>query len=1124
MALVGAIVAVLLAVFAFSLVVQPLLPSITGKGFGFVHSVDRKQSSKAAFLLHRDIQALYDHIAKRQRYWASRPRVPTSSPIMAAFYPPWQETALSSLRANADKLSHVMPEWVHLSRDGGGLDFRDWDPNLTPHNLDVVNIARRHGLKLCPILSNAEEGVFDAKRVDILIRSPNAQTKIIEDLTRWLTSERMDGLNLDFENLSASQWRGLLPFIKRLGWRLAVGGLEFSIDIEANRDLDWLKGAAVLCDYMVLMAYDEHESLGKSGPIASIGWFEKTVSSIQRAVPPEKLVLGMGSYAYDWAANGHEAESLSYQDALVLAKEARDDLPVREVVQFDPYSLNSKFDYVDDKGVAHQVWILDGPSAYDQWLVGSKSSVRGAAVWALGTEDPSIWQFLDRSRLRNPPDPSVLLKIDFPYEVDFQGEGEILQVVAEPGKGERRFSFDHESGLITGVQYLRIPSSYVIQRSGRRAKTVALTFDDGPSGEYSDQVLDVLKEFGVRATFFVIGENAQRFPSLVRRMFAEGHDIGSHSFTHPNMGSIGERRCELELNATQRAIQSILGRSTILFRPPYNADAEPVSGEEVKPIDIASQLGYKTVGELIDPQDWMLSGTAGRTPKARGPEIAKQVIANVHAGIGNVVLLHDGGGDRRATIEALHTIIPRLKTEGYRFATASELMGMTRFQTMPPLTGKDLILLGIDRIVFEVAFTFESFLATAFFVAIALGIGRGAVHIVLALVAGRKQLNQPQAANGEPPTILIAAFNEEGVIHRTISSVLRSTWPIGEIIVVDDGSTDATYETVRIAFEHDERVAIIRQENSGKASALNRALESAHGSILVCIDADTQLDGEAIGRLVRHFENPKVGAVAGNVKVGNRRNVLTRWQALEYITSQNLDRRAYSLMNGITVVPGAIGAWRKKAVTAAGGYMSDTMAEDMDLTWRLRDDGWLIENEPEAIAYTEAPETWRGFFKQRFRWTYGTLQCLAKHIGAFGRGGWFGWVVLPTLWLFQVIFQLLAPLVDLQILYTLYQTGALWMAADKQQKDWQPLVLASQQLSWVIVLYAIFFSVEFVSSFIAIQFDREDKRLLWSLFWQRFLYRQVLYLVVLKSVFTASSGLRTVWGKIERTGKVQLRS
>ena len=151
------------------------------------------------------------------------------------------------------------------------------------------------------------------------------------------------------------------------------------------------------------------------------------------------------------------------------------------------------------------------------------------------------------------------------------------------------------------------------------------------------------------------------------------------------------------------------------------------------------------------------------------------------------------------------------------------------------------------------------------------------------------------------------------------------------------------------------------------------------------------------------------------MKVGNRVNILTRWQSLEYITSQNLDRRAYAYLNAMTVVPGAVGAWRKSAVVAAGGYLRDTMAEDMELTYRLRRDGWRITADPETVGCTEAPATLRMFFRQRFRWTYGTLQCLWKHRGALFRYGWFGWVAIPAVWLFQVFFQALGPLVDLKL-------------------------------------------------------------------------------------------------------------
>jgi cellulose synthase/poly-beta-1,6-N-acetylglucosamine synthase-like glycosyltransferase/spore germination protein YaaH/peptidoglycan/xylan/chitin deacetylase (PgdA/CDA1 family) len=1112
-------------------IVTPLLPGMPGITTAIKRSLrpavhlPRHQTRMQQFLLRAAREKLLAQIAHDREPKRGVARPPVKGPgIVAAFYAPWQETGLHSLRANASRMTHVMPAWVHLREDASGLEFRDWDPILTPHNIDVLEIAHTNNLNIVPVFSNAQQGEFDPARVHKFLLDPQLQARIILQLRNWCIANKFQGINVDFENLPENDYAQLLPFLQRLRFAFAPARLVVSIDLEAHRPEIW-KGAAQLCDFVVVMAYDEHSSGSAPGPIASIPWFRSVIQRAVRTIPREKLVVGLANYAYDWTKGEQWADPITYQTALIRAQEFRVGEKPEDIVDFDPDALNPTFWYVDDENKEHEVWMLDAITAANQWMIAQNYGANGVAVWVLGSTDPSAWTFIHRDRLNQPPNMGVLRDVSYPYDVEFVGDGEILHVDANPTKGSRTLEVDPGTGIVLDEQYHTFPTSFVIGRSGYKPNTIALTIDDGPADPYTAQMLDELKKANVKATFFLIGENAERYPNLLQRIWNEGHEVGNHSFTHPNFGAISPERARLELNATQRVFQSRLHRSTLLFRPPYNADAEPTSVEEVTPVVIASAANYITVGEFIDPQDWNVNERLpnGSVVHRTANEMLQSVLNQLGTEHGSSILLHDGGGDRAETVKLIPMLVTELTKRGYRFVTVSELINATRDEINPPVTRSDTFMLANDRVVFEAIYLTELFLSIAFVSAIVLGTLR-VIFVSILAVLGRRKEKRLQFDDTFAPSVsvVIAAYNEEKVISRTIAGVLASEYAGAlDVTIIDDGSKDDTFGEVQRRFGDDPRVRFVRQENAGKASALNRGIAQATADIIIALDADTIFLKDTIAKLVRRFADPLVGAVAGNVKVGNRINPLTYWQAIEYITSQNLDRRAYSFINSVSVVPGAVGAWRREAVLQAGGYTTDTMAEDMDLTWRIRRIGWRIDTETEAIGYTEAPDSFRSLFKQRFRWAFGTLQSLWKHRRAIGRYGWFGRVMLPSLWLFQIFYQALSPLVDLEILWTL---GGVVQAVARGRltHDWQPLPQAMTSLYSVAFMYAFFFVVELIGAAIAFKLDREDGKMLVWLFWQRFLYRQLMYAVLLKSLKAAASGIRTGWGKLERKGTVEL--
>jgi cellulose synthase/poly-beta-1,6-N-acetylglucosamine synthase-like glycosyltransferase len=476
-------------------------------------------------------------------------------------------------------------------------------------------------------------------------------------------------------------------------------------------------------------------------------------------------------------------------------------------------------------------------------------------------------------------------------------------------------------------------------------------------------------------------------------------------------------------------------------------------------------------------------------------------------------MFHDGGGDRSHTLAALPRVIDGLRAAGYQIVPVSELVGQSRAQVMPEVTGRELWAARADSFIFGLMFFARVGIGTIFILGILLVSGRAIIIGLLALI------EKMRAGPGDHPefrplvSVLIPAYNEEEVIVRTVTSALAADYPNTEIIVINDGSTDRTGELLQENFGENPRVHIIHQVNGGKPSALARGLENSTGKIVVTIDADTHIDGKAISKLVRNFIDPQIGAVAGNVKVGNRTRWLTRWQALEYITSQNMEKRAFDLLNCIPVVPGAIGAWRVEAITAAGGFTNETVAEDTDLTIAIRRAGWRISYDEEAIGYTQAPETASALMRQRFRWTFGTLQSVYKHRDTIGRWkyGTLGWIALPNIFIFQLLLPLFSPAIDLLFLMSL----ALW-GLSQFHISAIPQLWTAQDMELSVIFFLGFMLIDLIACAIAFALEKhEDWSLLLPLVLQRFYYRQMMYIVLFRALTQAVKGRPVGWRGVE---------
>ncbi len=635
----------------------------------------------------------------------------------------------------------------------------------------------------------------------------------------------------------------------------------------------------------------------------------------------------------------------------------------------------------------------------------------------------------------------------------------------------------------------------VIDTRGGRAETlsvpdrhVVLTFDDGPDPVWTPKVLDVLKKHDAHAVFFVTGTMTSRYPDLVRRMVDEGHEVGLHTFNHPDLALQSKNRIDWELSQNQLAITGAAGIRTSLFRPPYSSQSAAMDNNTWPVTQYIGDRGYITVVNTHDTEDWAKPGV---------DEIIRRAIPE--RGEGGIVLMHDSGGERHQTVQALDRMLPDLKRKGYEFDNLTEALEAPSAHT--PVTGVELwkgkawvfLVQASDNItgVLVVGLAIIGFLVIARFV----------LMLVLSAIHARKVRRRGFAWGPpitEPVSVLVPAYNEAKCIENTVRSLVASDHPV-EVIVIDDGSSDGTARIVESLGLPGVRV--VRQLNAGKPAALNRGVANARYDIIVMMDGDTVFEPTTVRELVQPFGDPRVGAVAGNAKVGNKDKLIGAWQHIEYVMGFNLDRRMYDVMQCMPTIPGAVGAFRRSALERVGGMSDDTLAEDTDITMAIHRDGWKVVYAENARAWTEAPESVQQLWSQRYRWSYGTMQAIWKHRRALierGPSGRFGRIGLPLVSLFMVLAPLLAPLIDVFLIY-----GLIFGPTGKTILAWFA----------VLALQAACAAYSFV-------LDKEKFTPLLSLPLQQILYRQLMYVVLLQSWITALTGGRLRWQKLRRKGGV----
>lgn len=1007
-----------------------------------------------------------------------------------AFLPIAQEWSHLSLDDSCGAIDVLMPDWLTVEQTAGGFEVKTVEQDTreavnqylakAPMRPDLMPVARFDTLQT-------------PQQLVLSLSSADAQTRIASGLAQAAQGLGARGVCLQFDGLAGRESRALGRFLQVFAETLAAAGLQSCAVLGVDQNI-WNTGTLPdRLDFVVLKVFQEPWTGSVPAPLAPDGWFRDTVQAAMAAIGPDRLIVAMGNYAADWVSGEPYPRILPFAQAMAQISRGGGKL------SFSKTAGNSFSRFRDAEGRAHTVWMLDAASTYNQLHALNDVGVRNSAIWAMGLEDPGVWKVLNAD-LRSGVRPADLLsELWLEDYVDYHGTGPFLKVESLSRPGRRMFDVDTATGKIVDQRYQAMPIPYTVERFGQpETNRLVLTFDDGPNPDFTTPILDTLQQTGTPATFFVVGTSMMQAPDLVRRMVREGHEIGVHTFSHPRMDLVSHSRFEMELTAFHSLLAGVAERDTLLYREPFLRRGGPIDGRRAKSLAMAQSRGYIIAGMDIVPKDW-----EGWTTD----KIVNHVITEVEAGTGNVILLHDGGQDRAQTVAAVPIIIRELRARGYEFTTMADVLGLDQASLMPTVTG---VKPAFDRVSFSAMSFLGDAVFTVFWLVLAIGVLRSATLLILAAL--RRPHRTLSVGYHPSVTVVIPAYNEGSVIDDCIESVLNSQYPDIQVAVVDDGSQDDTIFRL-LKHRHHPRVHVYAQPNQGKWCALNTAIRQLRSEIVICIDADTRVHPRAISRLVKHFADPKIGAVAGKVVVGNRVNLLTRLQALEYITAQGVERRAFDRINGIMVVPGAIGAWRVEAIQRAGLFSHETITEDADMTVSVNRAGYRVTYDENALAHTEAPTKVSQLLSQRLRWSLGMFQTAWKHKFALLEGRGVGLIAIPDMFLFGYLFPLLAPVADFFVLTLAYNLIA---------GDWTGDVggPASSTPTHMILAYFALPCFELAIMACALMFDRaEDKRQLLLYPFQRLFYRQLLYFSVMRAMMRALTGTLAKWAKLGRSGE-----
>jgi peptidoglycan-N-acetylglucosamine deacetylase len=1055
------------------------------------------------------------------------------------------EKSLISLKENSKSINNLVLPWIDVKKTEGKIlashikhpYFDLVNETIEKNNPDINKLLLLSDIQYTqPIYENRYNGNIFRE----LINNPETQGEFLNSLTESLKVDNYKGLVIEIQEDSIgkkySEYQG---FLKKISNILVEKKLSLDAKVNIFDDIKIIESNKQFANTVILESYQE--SIFTKNPAAAVNpnsyQSKFKIQPIQTNFEQLNKVLSMfPEIKYSIALPTQSVDIFLYNNnpgwhgQLTYGEVGEIIEKYKPEINYDSANGLSSFEYTDKNYQDHRIIINDATTVYNSVYNLKSLSKQPATIdfENIGYEEPTIWQ-LSQSQSNTESQEILKTKLQFDTEVKVEGLGVINKLKKNPEYGTREISFVDDKILDSKIT--KLPSKSIVSKTGFKKGYIALTFDDGPDPKYTPQILDILKENNIKGSFFTLGSNIIDHPEIAERILKEGHILGNHTYNHIRLKNANRDQFINEVESTQKATTEMVNFTPKYFRTPYNDFGEYETNTDLEPLRLLDGLNVKVSESDLDSHDYDTQDLG-------------QIINSIKTGFdenkSSQVLFHDSGGFTRAsTVQALPEIIKFFKDKGYKFVTVEQLDKLSQDELVDTQAVQNISISGFPRLMFlqligksDLIFRALLFIATTL----------GAVRLLVLLVGlysnfrGKSFENFDVTHIDYPPavSVLIPSYNEEKVICSTIDSILNSDYTNLEVVVIDDCSTDDSLQLVKERYKNNSKVTVLTKPNGGKAEALNFGIQHAKYDFIVSMDADTIFLPDTVGRMMQHFANPKVGGVAGFVEIGNdyfyqkslgndsKFNWLTTCQRLEYIFGQNFDKQAYNGLGCVIVVPGAIGAWRKQVILDVGGYKTDTLAEDTDLTVRILRNGWDVEYCKDAFCITEAPETIQQFWKQRVRWQFGTLQVIVKNLDIIfnPKHKAVSMFAIPYLF-FNFFSMLVSPIANLPffiLLIKIYigaKVGFLAFNSNDQTS-----------MQWMFIFIFGYLTIEYISTIFAIwQYKFKGKWVLLAFIpIQILIFRLLILVITVTSILKAFEGKAVGWGHLQRTGNAQLKN